>query len=189
MGTVMFIANSNYLESFKNALYFAIYEEYDCLMSVLDNRIGGYTLIKSVIFYKITGKYLPEDPYSGRFDHNFSRLDNGLFCSIKVDEKYIKDYKNYKKNVVHILKNYVTCDFLLKALDNHWTFNIISYNGFITEFYVIEDEYKQTYIQLRETETSIFCNEDEILKYWVEPKTQISSHIEDYMKGVPIDQN
>ena len=176
----MYISNLEYSESFKNTLYFAIYEEYYCLRSVLDNRIGVYTLIRSVIFYKITGQYLPEDPYSGRFDHNSSRSDNGLFCSIKV-EKYIKNYKNYKKNIVRILKNYVTCDLLLKALDNYWTFNIISYNGFITEFYVVEGEYKQTYIQLRETETSV--------KYWVEPKTQISSCIEDYMKGVPIDPN
>lgn len=182
----MFIANSNYLESFKNALYFAIYEEYDCLKFVLDSRIDGYTLIKSVIFYKITGQYLPDDPYNGRFNHNSSRSDNGLFCSIKVDEKYIKDYKNYKKNVVHILKNYVTCDRLLKALDNNWVFNIISYNGFITEFYVIEDEYKQTYIKLRETEMSVFCNEAEVLKSHVNPKVLISFYIENCLKRILI---
>lgn len=179
----MYISNLEYSESFKNTLYFAIYEEYYCLRSVLNSRIGVYTLIRSVIFYKITGQYLPEDPYSGRFDHNSSRSDNGLFCSVKVDEKYIKNYKNYKKNIVRVLKNYVTCDFLLKALDNNWTFDIISYNGFIAEFYVVEDEYKQTYIKLRETETSVFCNEAEILKSYVEPKMLISSYIEDYMKG------
>ena len=182
----MYISNLEYSESFKNTLYFAIYEEYYGLRSVLNSRIGVYTLIRSIIFYKITGQYLPEDPYSGRFDHNSLRSDNGLFCSIKVDERYIKNYKNYKKNIVRVLKNYVACDFLLKALDNNWTFNIISYNGFITEFYVIEDEYKQTLIKLRETETSVFCNEAEVLKSYVEPKMLISSYIEDYMKGVPI---
>ena len=107
---------------------------------------------------------------------------NGLFYSIKVDEKYIKNYKNYRK-IVHILKNYLNCDFLLKALDNNWTFNIISSNGFITEFYIVEDEYKQTYIRLEETEKLILCNDIEIGKFWISPKDLVANYIEKYMRN------
>lgn len=111
---------------------------------------------------------------------------SGLFYSIKVDEKYIKSYKNYRK-IVHIFKDYLDCDFLLKALDNNWIFNIISSNGFVTEFYIVEDEYKQTYIRLEETEKLILCNDIEIGKFWVDPKELVANYIEKYMNGFPIE--
>ena len=178
----MFIPNLAYLEAFKNSLYFAIYEEYDCPGGVLSNRrVKDYTLVKSVIFYKITGQYLPEDPYNGRFDYSPLMPKSGLFYSIKV-EKYIKSYKNYRK-IVHILKNYLDCDFLLKALDNSWIFNIINSNGFVTEFYIVEDEYKQTYIRLEETEKLILCNNIEIGKSWIDPNELVANYIEKYMRN------
>lgn len=179
----MFIPNLTYLEAFKNSLYFAIYEEYGGPGGVLSSRrVKDYTLVKSVIFYKITGQYLPEDPYNGRFNYNPLMPKNGLFYSIKVDEKYIKSYKNYRK-VVHTLKNYLDCDFLLKALDNNWVFNIISSNGFVTKFYVVEDEYKQTYIRLEETEKLILCNDIEIGKSWIDPKELVANYIEKYINN------